>query len=82
MYDNQAMADARHTPILLIDIAGFTAEYDGRPRKRAVMRDLQNMLTESARFFMPFGDVWPKWRRRARGELRKRTVAPQPTPLP
>ncbi len=57
------MTPLKDVPILLIDVADFTAKYPGVERKRALLRHLQGMLTDCARFFMPYGDVWAKWRR-------------------
>jgi len=59
---------AKHSPILLIDVAGFTAEYRGTERKRALLKALQEVLTDCARFFMPFGDPWSKWNRHGTGD--------------
>lgn len=58
----------QHIPILLIDVADFTSKYAGIERKRALLRYLQELLVESARFFMPYGDVWAKWRRHGTGD--------------
>jgi len=54
-------------PILLLDLEGFST-LQGTPEKRAVLEQLQRMLTQAARFFMPFGDPWKKWRRHGTGD--------------
>jgi hypothetical protein len=58
----------RHIPILLIDVADFTSKYEGVAQKRALLHRLQEMLTEAARFFMPFGEPWEKWTRHGTGD--------------
>ncbi len=60
-------ADFKHTPSLLIDIADFTPSYHGVEREAALHRQLQTILTAGASFFMPYGDVWAKWKRRTGG---------------
>ncbi|MCP3964058.1 MAG: SUMF1/EgtB/PvdO family nonheme iron enzyme [bacterium] len=61
-------ADLKHVPILLIDVVDFTSKYQGVESKRALLRHLQEILTASARFFMPYGDVWSKWQRLPTGD--------------
>lgn len=57
----------KQVPILLIDVAGFT-KIEGLPAKRALLERLQEALTAAARFFMPYGRVWEKWRRHGTGD--------------
>jgi hypothetical protein len=49
-------ADAKHIPILCIDVQGFTTH--NTETQRTIVRRLQRMATEAARFFMPYGDPW------------------------
>ena len=56
------------TPILLIDVVDFTSRYERVELKRALLRYLQEILTDSARFFMPFGNPWEKWTRETTGD--------------
>jgi hypothetical protein len=58
----------RDVPILLIDAADFTSRYAEVEGKRALLQHLQRILTDSARFFMPYGDVWSKWTRHGTGD--------------
>ncbi len=57
----------RHVPILLIDAVGFT-RLAGVEERRAALRVLQEVLTQKARFFMPYGEVWEKWIRHGTGD--------------
>jgi hypothetical protein len=59
-------ADAKHIPILCIDVQGFTTH--NTETQRTIVRRLQRMATESARFFMPYGDPWTKWKRQGTGD--------------
>ena len=59
-------ADAKHIPILCIDVQGFTTH--NTETQRTIVRRLQRMATESARFFMPYGDPWTKWQRQGTGD--------------
>ncbi len=61
-------AEFKHIPILLIDVADFTSKYREVERQRALLRHLQQISTAGARFFMPYGDVWAKWRRHGTGD--------------
>ncbi len=58
----------QHVPILLVDVADFTSKHRGVERQRVLLKFLQRLLTESARFFMPYGDVWSKWQRHGTGD--------------
>jgi hypothetical protein len=58
----------KHIPILLIDVADFTSKYQGVAQKRTLLRRLQELLTEAARFFMPYGEPWQKWTRHGTGD--------------
>jgi hypothetical protein len=61
------MANAlRHIPIFSVDVQGFTTH--NTATQRTIVRRLQNIATEAARFFMPFGDPWAKWRRHGTGD--------------
>jgi hypothetical protein len=59
-------ADAKHIPILCIDVQGFTTH--NTETQRTIVRRLQRMATEAARFFMPYGDPWTKWQRQGTGD--------------
>jgi formylglycine-generating enzyme required for sulfatase activity len=59
-------ADAKHIPILCIDVQGFTTH--NTETQRTIVRRLQRMATDAARFFMPFGDPWTKWQRHGTGD--------------
>jgi hypothetical protein len=54
-------------PILLLDLEGFST-LNGVAEKRAILQQLQQILSQAARFFMPFGDPWSKWRRHGTGD--------------
>ena len=64
------MADdrLRDIPILLVDIVEFTTRYESTEDRRAVMRYLQKILTDAARLFMPYGNVWEVLRRHGTGD--------------
>lgn len=57
----------RDIPILLLDLADFTKNA-GIPKKRLLLEELQEVLTEAARFFMPYGNPWEKWKRHGTGD--------------
>jgi len=57
-----------HVPILLIDVVGFTSDYERVEHKRVLLRDLQELLGATARFYMPHGDPWKKWHRHGTGD--------------
>ena len=57
----------RDIPILLLDLASFT-KLEGVEKKRLAVQELQKVLTAAARFFMPFGDPWQKWKRHGTGD--------------
>ena len=54
--------------ILLIDIADFTKLYDSIQKKRLILNQLQEVLTDAAHFFMPYGNPWEKWTRHGTGD--------------
>ena len=56
----------KHIPILCIDIEEFTG--NTLTEQRTILKRIQDILTESARFFMPFGDVWDVWKRIGTGD--------------
>ncbi len=43
-------------PILLIDVSSFTTQETSRQRK--VLQRLEGMLTDTAKFFMPYGGTY------------------------
>ncbi|MBF0370466.1 MAG: hypothetical protein HQL52_13515, partial [Magnetococcales bacterium] len=57
----------KNAPILCIDVAGFT-KLGSIPKQRLLIERLQGIVTESARFFMAYGNVWKKWRRHGTGD--------------
>jgi tetratricopeptide (TPR) repeat protein len=57
----------RDIPILLLDLADFTKNA-GIPKKRLVIEELQKVAAEAARFFMPYGNPWEKWKRHGTGD--------------
>jgi tetratricopeptide (TPR) repeat protein len=58
--------DLKHIPILNIDIEDFGIK--STPEQRSILQHLQKAVTVAARFFMPYGDVWKKWRRHGTGD--------------
>ena len=60
------MADYKNVPILYIDVEAFQPR--DLPTKRVLLARLQDIATTAARFFMPFGEVWKKWRRHGTGD--------------
>lgn len=58
--------DAKHIPILCLDVQGFTTH--NTATQRTIIHRIQRIATEAARFFMPFGDVWAKWIRHGIGD--------------
>ena len=58
----------RDVPILLVDVEGFASKYPDIAGKRAVLRRLQDALTQAARLFVPEGDVWSEWLRHDVGD--------------
>jgi hypothetical protein len=57
----------RDVPILLLDLADFS-KVQCLPKKRLVLERLQAVLEDAARFFMPFGSPWERWRRHGTGD--------------
>ena len=46
----------QQVPILALDIEGFTDPKRGLPHRRAMLGRLEALLTETARFFIPYGN--------------------------
>ncbi|MBI4718190.1 MAG: hypothetical protein HY763_10325 [Planctomycetes bacterium] len=59
--------DYKDVPILLVDAVGFS-QLETVERKRALLASLQDILRAAAKFFMPYGDPWQKWRRHGTGD--------------
>ncbi|MEW5734056.1 MAG: AAA family ATPase [Thermodesulfobacteriota bacterium] len=58
--------DWKQIPILSMDIEGFSLR--NTPEQRTILTRLQELCTDAAKFFMPFGNVWGKWRRHGTGD--------------
>lgn len=60
------MQSMQHIPIFYMDVQGFTTH--NTATQRTIIQRLQTIATAAARFFMPYGDPWAKWRRHGTGD--------------